>query len=317
MAVATSIHMTFRAILLIGALAATGCGTEGINHGGTGGGSGDGGGGSAGGGGGGTGGSAGGGGGGGQTGCGGQGAGCYTVYAHADHVLYSIDLNAKMLVTVGPFKAPKVGSSEDTITDLAVGPDNTIYVVSKTNIYTASPIDGHVTLLGPIGTCGSDNVAMSLTPDGKLVLGDFKGAVCHVDTTTMPPTVTQVGMLGQGMALSGDLVAVADGTVYGTGYLIADGNTKGTGLNNVLVKLDPATGQMLSQIGPTGFPKLFGVAYALGEVFGFTHDGTGDVVTIDPKTGKGTLFGSFKDPSTNMGISFAGAGVNPMVSPIP
>ena len=54
-----------------------------------------------------------------------------------------------------------------------------------------------------------------------------------------------------------------------------------------------------------------------GQVFGFTHDGSGDVVTIDPKTGKGTLFNSFKDPSTNMGISFAGAGVNPMVSPIP
>ncbi|MGZ3406207.1 MAG: hypothetical protein ACXVAN_07155 [Polyangia bacterium] len=300
--------MTLRAILLIGALAATGCGAQGINHG-------NGGGGGAGGGGTGGGGAAGGGGtggGGGQT-----GGGSYTVYAHADHVLYSIDVMAKTLVTVGPFNAPTVGSGEDTITDLAVGPDNTIYVVSKTNIYTANPTDGHVTLLGPIGTCGSDNVAMSLTPDGKLVLGDFKGAVCHVDTSTMPPTVTQVGMLGQGMALSGDLVAVADGTVYGTGYLIADGNTKGTGLNNVLVKLDPSTGQMLSQIGPTGFPKLFGVAYAIGQVFGFTHDGSGDVVTIDPKTGKGTLFNSFKDPSTNMGISFAGAGVNPMVSPIP
>jgi hypothetical protein len=303
--------MKVRGILLIGALVAAGCGAEGINHGGTGGSGGGGGGGSAGGGGGG-GGSAGGGGGGGggvQT--------SYTVYAHADHVLYSIDLNAKSLVTVGPFKAPNVGTSEDTITDLAVGPDNTIYVVSKTNIYTASPTDGHVTLLGAIGTCGSDNVAMSLTTGGTLVLGDFKGAVCHVDTATNPPTVTQVGTVGQGMALSGDLVAVADGTVYGTGYLIADGNTKGTGLNNVLVKLDPSTGAMLQQIGPTGFPKLFGVAFAAGEVFGFTHDGTGDVITIDPKTGKGTLFGSFKDPSTNMGISFAGAGVNPMVSPIP
>ena len=293
----------------------TGCGAQGINHGGGGtGGTGGGGTGGTGGGGGGTGGT-GGSGGGGQAGCG--SGSCYTVYAHADHVLYSIDLQAKTLVTVGPFKAPMVGTSEDTITDLAVGPDNTVYVVSKTNLYTASPIDGHVTLLGAISTCGSDNVAMSLTPDGKLILGDFKGAVCHIDLTTNPPTVTQAGTLGMGMALSGDLVAVADGTVYGTAYLISDGNSKGTGLNNVLVKLDPTTGQMISQIGPTGFPKLFGVAYALGQVFAFTHDGTGDVVTIDPKTGKGALFNSFKDPSTGTGISFAGAGVNPMVSPIP
>ena len=174
-----------------------------------------------------------------------------------------------------------------------------------------------MTLLGAISTCGSDNVAMAVTPDGKLLLGDFKGTMCKVDITTMPPAVTQIGMVGQGMALSGDMVAVADGTIYGTAYLITDGNTKGTGLNNVLVKLDPATGQTSSQVGATGFPKLFGVAYAIGQVFGFTHDGSGDVVSIDPKTGKGTLFNSFKDPSTNMGISFAGAGVNPMVSPIP
>src|SRR5690348_15006511 len=34
--------------------------------------------------------------------------GCYTVYAHSDHVLYKIDLANKMLVTVGPFNAPMV-----------------------------------------------------------------------------------------------------------------------------------------------------------------------------------------------------------------
>jgi len=300
--------MSMRALLLIGAVLTAGCGASGINHGAVDLGGGGGTGGTGGGGGtGGTGGS------GGQSGCEGQSSGCYTVFAHSDKVLYSVDLMAKTLVTVGPFNAP----NNDVITDLAVGSDNTIYVVSKTNIYTASSTDGHVTLLGAIGTCGMDNVAMTKTPDGKLLLGDFKGEMCTVDTSTMPPTVTPIGMMGSGMALSGDMVAVADGTLYGTGYLITDGNTKGTGLNNVLVKVDPSTGQMTSQVGATGFPKLFGVAFAIGQVFGFTHDGSGDVVSIDPTTGKGTLFNSFKDPSTNMGISFAGAGVNPMVSPIP
>jgi hypothetical protein len=298
----------------MGALVAAGCGANTINHGNPGGSGGTGGGGTGGTGGGGTGGS---GGGSGQTGCEGQSGGCFTVYAHGDHTLYSIDLAAKTLVTVGNFNAPMVSGKEDVITDLAVGADNTIYVVSKTNMYTASPTDGHVTLLGAIGTCGTDNVAMTLTPDGKLLLGDFQGEICSVDTKTNPPTVTKLGTMGSGMALSGDMVAVADGTIYGTAYLISDGNSKGTGLNNVLVKVNPTTGAMQSQIGPTGFPKLFGVAYAMGQVFGFTHDGSGDVVTIDPMTGKGTLFNSFKDPSTNMGISFAGAGVNPMVSPIP
>src|SRR6185369_3321872 len=60
---------------------------------------------------------------------------CYSVYAHGDHTLYVVDLQQKKLDTVGPFKAPlvKVGSKmvEDTITDLAVAPDNTIYVISE------------------------------------------------------------------------------------------------------------------------------------------------------------------------------------------
>ena len=57
-------------------------------------------------------------------------------------------------------------------------------------------------------------------------------------------------------------------------------------------------------------PKLFGVAYQTGEVFGFTHDGSRNVITIDRTTGVGSLFGTFSDPTTGHGISFAGAGVN-------
>jgi hypothetical protein len=126
--------------------------------------------------------------------------------------------------------------------------------------------------------------------------------------------VTPVAKLGSAMAISGDLVAVGDGTLYGSAYLLADSSGQGTQANNVLVKVNPDTAAV-TQIGPTGFPKLFGVAYALGKVFGFTHDGTGRVVTIDPMTGAGTLFNTFTDPTTHAPISFAGAGVNALVSP--
>lgn len=303
--------MKMRLLLLTGLLA-LGCGANSPTHGGGGsGGSGGGGAGGSGGGGGSGGAGGSGGGGGAQSGCAGQSAGCYTVYAHSDHTLYSIDLMAKMLVTVGPFKAPKGPSgNEDSITDLAVAPDNTIYVISKTQLYTASPTDGHVTVVGPVTVCGQDNVALTTTPDAKLFVGDFKGAFCEIDITVKPPMVRQIGMLGNNLALSGDLVGVADGTVYGSAYNLTDATTAN---NNILVKLDTTTGQVKSVVGATGFPKLFGISYALGQVFGFTHDGSGDVVTIDPKTGKGTPYNSFMDPSTGKGISFAGAGVNSMV----
>jgi hypothetical protein len=244
-----------------------------------------------------------------QSGCGGA-QDCYTVYAHGDHVLYRVDLPNKMLVTVGAFKAPMVNGSEDVITDLAVAPDDTIYVISKTNLYTADAKDGHVTVVTSLAACGTSAVALTFTPDHNLYAADFKGAFCHIDPVAK--MVTTVGQLGGGLAIAGDIVAVSDGTVFGTAYKIADGSM-GSALDNLLVKIDPKTGMATQTVGATGFPKMFGVAFANGQVFGFTHDGTGSVATIDPMTGKGTLYSAFKDPMTGKGISFAGAGVNPKV----
>jgi len=241
----------------------------------------------------------------GQPGCSGL-ANCYSVYAHSDSVLYVVDLQAKTLSTVGNFNAP------ETITDLAVAPDNTIYVVSETAIYTASATTGHATKVGTLAACGSRAVALTTLPNGEIWAGDFKGAVCQIDITTTPPTVKPPITLSGGLALSGDLVAVADGTVYGTAYKLSDGANMGTQANNLLVKIDLTTGTT-TPIGASGFPSLFGASFAEGGVIGFTHDGSGRVVKMDPTTGAGTLFATFMDPSTGKPITFAGAGVNSLV----
>ncbi len=246
-----------------------------------------------------------------------QGSSCYTIYAHSDHVLYKIDLTNRALVKVGAFNAPMVKVNgrlyEDNMTDLAVAPDDTLYTISHTTLYSANASDGHVTAIGNITTCGQDNVALTTTKDGNLFVADYlKGAFCKIDLAGQTPTVAPIGTLGGGYAVSGDLVAVGDGTMYAT---VHDPRVSKTDDNNVLVKIDPTTGVATAIIGPTGYPKLFGVAFENGQVFGFTHDGSGNVVTIDPKTGKGRFYNSFKDPSTGMGISFSGAGVNSLVAP--
>jgi hypothetical protein len=253
-------------------------------------------------------------GGGGQMGCEGELQGCYTVYAHSNDVLYLIDLMAKQLVKVGPFNAPMVNGQPDVITDLAVAPDNTIYAVSNTTLYTVSATDGHVTAKGPLGACGMQSVALTFDPNGTLYAADFKGAFCKIDLQPQTPVVSVVGMLSGNLAISGDIVSVGDGTMYGTAYNLSDPSNSGTQLDNYLVKLDPTSAQA-TIIGSTGYPKLFGVAFALGQVFGFTHDTTGHVVTIDPKSGKGTIYNTFTDPMTNQPITFSGAGVNAMVAP--
>ena len=238
-----------------------------------------------------------------------NGGGGYTVYAHSDTVLYSIDLANQTLITVGPFNSP----NKEAMTDLAVGTDGTIYVISETFLYTASAADGHVTQLGSLSACGSRTVALTTTSSGQIWAGDFNGKLCQIDVSVTPPTIGAPVTMGSGMALTGDFVGVSDGTIFGTAYKLTDPANMGTQANNVLVKVDLASGAVTA-LGMTGFPELFGVAYQQGKVFGFTHDGTGRVVTIDTTTGAGTLFGTFMDPSTNKGISFAGAGVNALVS---
>jgi hypothetical protein len=236
------------------------------------------------------------------------GGNCYSVYAHSDHTLYVVDLQAKTLQVVGAFGV------SDTMTDLAVAPDNTIYVISETAIYTADPHDGHATQVGTTASCGTKTVALTTTPSGKLYAGDYSGALCEVDVSVHPPSVKPPITMSGGLALSGDLVAVDDGTVFGTAYRLSDSSGHGTQTDNLLVKIDLATGATTVVGAGSGFPKLFGASYAQGKVFAFTHDGSGNVVTIDPATGAGTFFATFNDPSSGQGISFAGAGVNSLVT---
>jgi hypothetical protein len=233
------------------------------------------------------------------------GNGSYLVYAHSDSVLYSIDLSNKSLVTVGNFNAP----SNDVITDLAVAPNGMIYVISKTSLYTASPQDGHVTQVGSLSACGSSGVALTTTSDGRLWVGDYMGAICQIDISGASPVVKPPVMMQGGYALSGDMVGVGNGTVFGSAYKLSVSSTQN---DNILVTVDVTTGAVTA-VGATGYPKLFGVAFQENQVFGFTHDGTGHVVTIDTTSGVGTMFGTFMDPATGKGISFAGAGVNSLV----
>jgi hypothetical protein len=239
----------------------------------------------------------------------------YPVYAHSDHVLYAIDLQAGTLTTVGRFNAPAVNNVEDVITDLAVTPDDTIYVASQTRLYTADPVDGHVTLVGALSACGTQTVALTATPSGELWAGDYLGALCRIDLATSPPTVESPVTMQGGLALSGDMVAIDNGTVFGTAYRRSDPVNTGTQADNLLVTIDLHTGAVVQVGTGTGFPKLFGLSYANGKVFGFVHDESGRVITIDPASGVGTVYGTFIDPTTQHGISFSGAGVSPLVAP--
>jgi hypothetical protein len=250
-----------------------------------------------------------------RRGCSSGNTGCYTVYAHTDHTLFYFDLVGAKLVEIGPFDAPQVptggsGTAEDTPTDLAVTPDDRVWLISDVNLYAADAATGHVTLVGPTTKCGMGTVSLASDLSGNLYAGDSKGAICRVSQTN-PATMMPIGTLGGGLALAGDFASVSDGTTYATAY---DLSKPLTANNNALVTFASATPNIVQSIGPTGFGRLFGVAYAGGKILAFSHDGTGNVIGIDRTTGQGTALAVAMDPTTNAPAVFAGAGVNPLVS---
>ncbi|HSQ65328.1 MAG TPA: hypothetical protein VLM85_19045, partial [Polyangiaceae bacterium] len=68
-------------------------------------------------------------------------------------------------------------------------------------------------------------------------------------------------------------------------------------------------------IGSVSAGHLFGLAYAGGKALAFSHDGSGEVVAIDPTSGSGTPLGAFSDPDTHTPVTFVGAAVSPTVTP--
>src|SRR5438093_324081 len=89
---------------------------------------------------------------------------------------------------------------------------------------------------GPSGRDGGPTgVALTTTPDGKLYMGDYSGAICEIDISGATPVVKSPVMMQNGFALSGDMVGIDTGVVFGSAYKLSDSATQN---NNILVKVD-------------------------------------------------------------------------------
>jgi len=146
---------------------------------------------------------------------------------------------------------------------------------------------------------GGLNVGMTFLDSGELLVAEKDGTVRKVDPQS--GDVMMVGKFGGGYGTAGDLVAVSDGTMFA----IAEDLEGDEGDSNVLVTIDPASGEVDDVIGPLGFADVFGCAYARGHVYAFTKGG--DIIEVDRTTGAGTLKRSYGE------LTFWGAGVSPTV----
>lgn len=212
-----------------------------------------------------------------------------TLWAHSFQALYRVDPETFTVTLVGRFDVP------DSMTDLAVTPDGTIYVVSYDTLYRVHPTSGEATPVAAL--LGSSNNGLTFLPDGTLLASDLSGVVKRIDPGT--GAVTVLGSFGGGLSSSGDLVAV-EGVMYGVSSTNEDGSDAST--DNLLLRVDTETGAA-TPVGPIGFGSVWGLAYVSGRVIAFTN--LGEIIEVDPRTGRGTLLAT-KD------VPFWGAGMSPL-----
>lgn len=212
------------------------------------------------------------------------------IYAHEASTLYTVDPVTFDVTTVGSFGV------SDSMTDLAVTPDGSIYTISTTSLYSVDSSTAKATLL--MSNITSSNVALTFQTDGTLLASDKSGTVRVIDPVAK--TVHDIGTYGSGFNTAGDLVAVSNGTLFG----ISETGPGSSSTSNVLLLVDPTSGKATG-VGGIGYDQVFGLAYAGGRVLAFT--GTGDIIAIDHTTGQGTLVRSY--PSK----SWYGAGTSPLV----
>src|SRR5205807_2351812 len=100
------------------------------------------------------------------------------------------------------------------------------------SLYRVDKATAKATLVGAVP--GSGNNSMTFLNDGTLLAADTSGDVKKIDPNN--GQVTPIGNFGNGLSASGDLVAVGDGTMYGTSSTVAGGGDASA--NNVLLRVD-------------------------------------------------------------------------------
>lgn len=164
------------------------------------------------------------------------------------------------------------------LTDLAASPDGGLLGITFEELVRLDDESGEATVVGSLS--GQEANALAFLPDGRLLLGDLDGILSLVDPSTGERS--PFGRYPAGLVSSGDLVALADGTVYGTA---TDGIVESlvvidveTGVSETVMEALPADvwGLMVSETG-----ALLG----LTNVTASGRCGQGELVVIDPERG--------------------------------
>jgi hypothetical protein len=209
------------------------------------------------------------------------------LYANTKGELFTVDPATGWTSPVGRFRL--LGEPVTGMVDIAVDGEGRLFGATFDTLWRIDPTNADVS---PLCEVPFAFYALTATDTGELV-GAAKDELLIVDPDTC---ATRHLSRAAGYDTSGDIVGLPDGFLYWT---VLGGRDK----PDQLVRVDPRTGAT-KMIGPVGFDRLFGLAYADGKLFGFSS--TGNIVRIDPANGRSALLGHTSD------LSWWGAATNPV-----
>jgi hypothetical protein len=196
-------------------------------------------------------------------------------YAHTARELFFIDPFSLSLSKIADL--PRFGGLD--LTDIDTHPDGTLYGVTQEGlfVYVASanrwfPVDTFDTRIDNANGLAFDGLGIGfITAAGRVYSYDVPANASGV-----------VGDMGGDFYSSGDCVVNKSNTLFMTSRRVQG--------NDVLVQIDRQTAQA-TEIGPTGFGRIYGLTFAYGTLYGLT--GAGQLLEIDFNTGAATLLHTF------------------------
>lgn len=212
------------------------------------------------------------------------------VYAHSASTLYKLDPITNAVTTVGNFS-----SCNGSVIDIALDKNGVMYGTMFSGLVLIDKLSAVCTVIALGGYPNS----LSFVPEGTVdpleeALVGYNGAT-YVRIDKVTGAQTNIGNLGGGYSSSGDMVSL----IGGGSYLTVNGN----GCGDCIVEVDPATGALVSMIGPLGHSSVFGLAYWGGVAYGFND--FGELFQIDVTTAATMVI---PIPMAPPGLSFYGAG---------
>ena len=206
-----------------------------------------------------------------------------SVYMHTADTLWKLDVKSNAITEIGDFVWPSFWESGQ-MTDIAIDRWGVLYGVTFDDVYTCHPQAVECWNLGALPDTFNGLTLVPqgvIDPDEDVLIGiSADGGWYRLTMSNGAVTATQLGSFGGPYASSGDAYSIIDVGTYGA----ADKEWES---DDVLVELNPATGQVIKEVGPlNGYSTVFGLAGWTGKAYAF--DAGGDILLVDTATGQTT-----------------------------